>query len=61
MSTPDSAPHPWRYRLVYQGADGAMALYFTDEANDAYREQSARGGHVESLSPSYWERAEGRP
>lgn len=49
------APKRWKYRLVYQGGDNAMAIYWTDSRADADRVQGQRGGWVEGpLGDTYW-------
>lgn len=45
----------WRYRVVYMGGDGAMAIYWTDSAKDAENVAEERNGLVEGpLGDAYW-------
>lgn len=51
----DEVEHRWKYRVVYQGDDGAMDLYWTDSAADARRVAAERRGQVEGpLGTRYW-------
>lgn len=47
--------HHWRYRVVYQGGDGAMEIYWTDSPSDAARIARERRGQVDGpLGSNYW-------
>lgn len=49
----------WKYRLVYQGGDGAMAIYWTDSEADANKVKAQRGGWVEGpLGDRFWGKKE---
>lgn len=51
----DHVRQTWRYRVVYKGGDGAMALYFTNNKRDAERKARALKGTWEGpLDAAYW-------
>lgn len=45
----------WRYRVVYKGGDGAMAIYWTNSKRDAESKARALSGQVQGpLGDDYW-------